>query len=66
LHVADLWPLWWDITDIVAGVTVIAVGIAGVCLLPIPGLWRVAASAGYALCAAWLLFLSAISFRGGL
>jgi len=36
LHAADLWPQWWNITDLVAGVTVIAVGIAGLCLLPIP------------------------------
>jgi hypothetical protein len=66
LHLADLWPLWWGITDIAAGVTIIAVGVAGVCLLPIPGIWRATASAGYAVCAAWMLMLWAISFRGGL
>src|SRR3954469_7398569 len=66
LHLADLWPLWWNITDLLAGVGVIAVGIVGVCLLPIPGSLRAAASVAYAVSAAWLLFLSAISFRGGL
>ena len=66
LHAADLWPLWWDITDIAAGVAIIAVGIVGICLLPVPGSWRAAASAAYAVCPAWLLFLSAIAFRGGL
>jgi len=66
LHVADLWPLWSGVTDIVAGATIIAVGVAGVCLLPIPGIWRATVSAGYAVLAAGLLILWAISFRGGL
>jgi hypothetical protein len=55
-----------DITDIAAGVAIVAVGIVGICLLPVPGSWRAAASAAYAVRAAWLLFLSAIAFRGGL
>ena len=66
LHAADLWPLWWGITDVIAGVTIIAVGIAGVCLLPIPGTWRAGLSGGYAAGTALLLGLSAIFFRGGL
>jgi len=66
LHAADLWPLWWDITDIVAGVTIIAVGVTGICLLPLPSSWRAALSGGYLVPTAWLLFLSAISFRGGI
>jgi hypothetical protein len=66
LRLADLWPQWWGITDIAAGVSIIAVGVAGVCVLPIPGIWRATTSAGYTVCAAWLMLLWAISFRGGL
>jgi hypothetical protein len=66
LYVSDLWPLWWEITDIPAAIIIIAVGIAGVCLLPIAASWRVMISAGYAVCTAWVLFWWAISFRGGL
>jgi len=66
LHLADLWPLWWNITDIAAGIIIIAVGVAGVCLLPIPRVWRAMISGAYALGAAWLLMLWAITFRGGL
>ena len=66
-QLADLWPpSWLDITDTVAGVSIIAVGVVGICLLPIPGIWKATVSAGYALCAVWFQFLMAIFFRGGL
>ena len=64
LYAADQCPLWWDITDIAAGVTIIAVGVAGIWLMPIPGSWRAAVSGGYLVPTASLLVLSAVSLRG--
>lgn len=67
LHLADWWPLQWGgITDLAAAALLLGLGIGGICLLPIPGLWRATVSAGYAVCGLYLMFLFAIMFRGGL
>lgn len=62
LKLADLGPP----ADIPVAATVIAVGVGGICLLPITGYWRALLSAAYAVCAVELLFISAIMIRGGL
>ena len=66
LYLSDFWPQGRSYTDVAALVMVVAVGLAGVWLLPVSRLARALAFPAYATFALILAALWAISFRGGL
>ena len=66
VYFSDAWSRWWQLTDIAAVTVTLAIGIAGVWLLPASRPMRGAICLGYAAAVVLLSSMWVIAHRGGL